>query len=389
MSAVTHTTGQQKERPVLVENGLCSRFRCSHVKCTACSVVCPVPGAVRYAEQCVEINDKCIRCGVCASACPNGAIRPNGGDSRLSARIRERTCPGRSFTFACEQAAAQADLTVGCLGRLTEALVIEPLRHGAATAELCAADCSRCELGASALQWETVLASSQSLLRAIGADPERVRLKRAAMSPRAPAQPKRSRRALLTALVTSLWVEDEPNPEPAGANSAPPLSHRDLVQRQHENPKRSHLLQILHELPPGGAKGERPVAAPAAAPFAQVSVSSSCTGCNVCEQLCPVGALRHSEKGGDYVLDFHPELCTGCRVCEASCYHKAITLAPADLALVVDPQVIRLFQAPRRQCRGCGGHFLGQPADYCPPCQLGAERRTAAARRFIIGGIAP
>ena len=85
------------EPPVQVESSLCARFRCTKSQCAACAIVCPVPGAVRFVEQGVEITEACVACGACASACPNGALRPLEGDRRLAERIRDRVRPAAAF----------------------------------------------------------------------------------------------------------------------------------------------------------------------------------------------------------------------------------------------------------------------------------------------------
>jgi len=47
-----------------------------------------------------------------------------------------------------------------------------------------------------------------------------------------------------------------------------------------------------------------------------------CTGCGVCQQVCPAGAIRVS-----YVAHVDTRRCTGCGVCVRNCPHHAIRLA--------------------------------------------------------------
>ena len=51
---------------------------------------------------------------------------------------------------------------------------------------------------------------------------------------------------------------------------------------------------------------------------------SRCTGCGLCEQLCPVRAIRVT-----YVAHVDAQRCTGCGVCVQDCPQGAIRLATA------------------------------------------------------------
>jgi heterodisulfide reductase subunit A-like polyferredoxin len=50
---------------------------------------------------------------------------------------------------------------------------------------------------------------------------------------------------------------------------------------------------------------------------------SLCTGCDVCEVVCPTGAIKKNEIG---VAQVDEDLCKGCGTCSASCPERAITM---------------------------------------------------------------
>ena len=50
---------------------------------------------------------------------------------------------------------------------------------------------------------------------------------------------------------------------------------------------------------------------------------TSCTGCNVCVEICPFGAMKKNERG---VAEVDEDLCKGCGACSASCPEQAITM---------------------------------------------------------------
>ncbi len=51
-----------------------------------------------------------------------------------------------------------------------------------------------------------------------------------------------------------------------------------------------------------------------------------CSGCRICEFLCPYGAIEMKEKDGKIVAHVIEALCKGCGVCGTACPTKAITL---------------------------------------------------------------
>jgi predicted Fe-Mo cluster-binding NifX family protein/ferredoxin len=56
-----------------------------------------------------------------------------------------------------------------------------------------------------------------------------------------------------------------------------------------------------------------------------VVVSESCTGCGICVNVCPVGAIEVKEKAA-----IHEDLCTGCAACVNLCPNMAITMAQKE-----------------------------------------------------------
>lgn len=380
--------------PVRLDSTLCSRFRSTKSECAACAAVCPAPGAVRLGDGVgnngAEINAACVACGACVSACPNGAIRLLEDDQRVAERIAQKVRAGEVFHFACSRAEGCAEMVLPCLSRLTEALVLEAIRRGAQRVELRAPDCSGCGLRKTAHQWERTLAFSQALCESAGLGMARVSSMRVKVGDaeeiRLPARTPNARRRLFGA-IAERWKTsgDAPVPEADAAEAAEPEAFREIVKRHSENSKRTDLLRVLDALP--GLKVTTKEVLTAGIPLAQLEVDQRCVGCNVCETLCPTGALTHREEGGSYALDFDAAQCTGCRVCELACYHQALHLRETvDLSQLFGRNRVTLVSAKLAKCQGCGERILGTAANFCPVCQVSGDRRDSVARRFFSGG---
>lgn len=380
--------------PVKLDSTLCSRFRSTKSECAACAAVCPAPGAVRLGDgagnNSAEINAACVGCGACVSACPNGAIRLLEDDQRVAERIAQKVQVGEVFRFACSRAQGSAEMVIPCLSRLTEALVLEPIRRGAHGVQLCAPDCSGCGLKKTAQQWERTLAFSQALCESAGLGAARISSVQVpvgnAEEIRLPSRTPNSRRRLFGA-IAERWKTSGDAP-PLGAEAveqAEPEPFREIVQRHSENSKRTALLQVLEALP--GLKVTPKEVFTVGIPLAQLEVDQRCVGCNVCETLCPTGALTHREEGGSYALEFDAAQCTGCRVCELACYHQALHIRETvDLSLLFERSRITLISARLAKCQGCGERILGAASNFCPACQVSGDRRDSVARRFFSGG---
>jgi ferredoxin len=275
---------------------------------------------------------------------------------------------------------------------LTEALVLEPIRRGAQRVELCAPDCSGCGLSKAAPQWARTMEFSRALCETAGLGAARVSnvptAKGRAEEIRLPAKASNARRGMLGSL-GERWKRSGEAPAPVEAGEmaeAAPEPFREIVQRHAENSKRTDLLRVLDALP---GLTVTPKAIPRLGlPLAQLDIDQRCVGCNVCETLCPTGALMHREEGGTYTLEFDAALCTGCRVCELACYHQALHVRETvDLSLLFERRRVTLVSARLAKCRACGERILGEASDYCPACQVSGDRRDAVARRFFSGGI--
>lgn len=87
--------------------------------------------------------------------------------------------------------------------------------------------------------------------------------------------------------------------------------------------------------------------------------TTACYGCNICERICPHGAIEVSEeKEGKRTIYITPWKCTGCGLCDTLCPHKGL----AGMAAVQVPHMNRLplVRVNSGTCQKCG---MAIPAD--------------------------
>lgn len=319
-------------------------------------------------------------------------------DLDLAAQIRSAVAPGRAFRIACGRVETAADFVLPCPARLTEALLLEALRCGAEKVEVAVPDCAprptaggACPWGKAAAQIGRTLETAGVLLEALGLDPNRfqrihvpfngTRTSTSVRSRREDPIPRRDVLRTFALQTAGLAASTLPQPEPEKTQEE---LFRDRIRRHPENSKRSHLLEVLRSLAP--AEPHWRIQGPPA-PFAVLEVGPKCIGCNVCETLCPTGALRRSEKDGVFSLEFDAGKCTACGVCAESCFPRAIRMRREfSLERILKGETELLMNSPRRICRACGAGFLGDPADFCPMCMALSKRRETAALRWFEGG---
>lgn len=376
-------------RPVAVDTPLCSRFRTPRSRCRACAEVCPT-GAIRIAERGAEIAGRCHGCGACFAACPNGAFRIAGKDDRaLLSALRERCAPPpAAFRIRCARGAASAELVVPCLGRVTEVLLLEPLRLGAPATEVLQPPCGNCPSARAVAGLPRVLGRARALAELVGRDGGAIRehsvpLRGGPEEGRRPV----TRRGFLRALRGDTGADLAPAARESGGGGNGGPSFRELLEQRRESEKRRLLVECLRGFPDGaGGSPTTPTwkATPVAmasgdAPLAELAVTSRCTGCGVCATLCPTGAITASWTEGDFVLGYRPRDCTGCRVCVIVCGPRAIR---AKERVRLDPLLVEtevpLLRAPRATCRRCRDPFPVNGSETCPLCTHLQQRQGAS-----------
>lgn len=386
--------------PVTLHVDRCLVERDLNATCSVCASVCPVDAivlepsrdaadaAASYGSVIKEglagpriDEEACVSCGRCITACPTGALlplAPYDDDALLNAVARAGAAakpvqvdegaeadPGEgervvlAAGFACERATAEmrldADRTVmlPCLGWLDETLLVHMACSGAQRIVVLAMTCSTCEyatsvdgLAAAVEHARHILATwnLEATVDLVVSDSSEIDV---AASPDASAVGEVSRRGLLSQAGSSLL---------GAATEAAAAQVRSLVgDKAHATKvtpepdrRRWQLLDDLHAagLPDGGTA----VVPRSLAPRVDIDVER-CSGCALCAQFCPTGALRKMGKagGGKTLLEFDAALCRDCGVCTETCRYGALSCEESLTATELFALEPRVLIIPKRR----------------------------------------
>jgi len=190
-----------------------------------------------------------------------------------------------------------------------------------------------------------------------------------AEAPRTKAEPEAKkaleRRHLLRGAFGALAAE--PAPEPDLEDFLPSFDdprYFDDVEAALARPVayQNLLAEVRAELPfreggPSGATGRQ--------------INADCSGCMVCSDLCPTGALEGMVARTGREVSFDPALCTNCTLCIKVCPMAAMSahaLRGVDEALAGRGA---LYTRADQVCSNCGASFAARPdgSTICQGCQ--------------------
>ncbi|MDO8725594.1 MAG: 4Fe-4S binding protein [Candidatus Methanoperedens sp.] len=94
-------------------------------------------------------------------------------------------------------------------------------------------------------------------------------------------------------------------------------------------------------------------------PFADISISSSCTVCGACTSMCTAGALGRDEGSISYMYGN----CIACGLCEQACPEKALTMKRVlDMKKLIDNSQSTIFRSEQQECASCRKPYMTRAA---------------------------
>ncbi|WP_290996361.1 4Fe-4S binding protein [Gordonibacter sp.] len=321
----------------------------------------------------------CVRCGRCVVACPTGALvaaPPCDDDTLLAEAARVGTAAvvraadgeggaasepigepaERVAGFACERAARSARIdaervaVVPCLAWIDETLIVHAACAGAERVALLPAPCASCEHAAAVAALPHSVEQAQHILDAWDVPCQAVWVEQGSAGLAAPldaeAAGELSRRGLFSqarAALADTAVEAAKTQVEAlvGQSSKHPSPNQDPDRR------RWQLLDDLHAF---GLPDAHAVVPRCVAPRVSIEVEH-CSGCALCAEFCPTGALHKAGKatGGGTLLEFDAALCRDCGVCSDTCRYGALECTETltvDELFALEPRTLAI---PKRR----------------------------------------
>ena len=304
--------------------------RCVHAlvdnaSCSRCVEACPQHAWLLDDEMLGIDTARCDGCGLCAPACPEGALVH---EHRLLIRYWNNR---RIAVGACERAGL--DDTTGvipCLHSLGLSELLELYWQGCTSLVTSAGDCNDCERK-SAVRLDTVLQQVNKML----------------MSRELPLMQ-------LQSLPPGQWMAliNKTLSEARGRG----VSRRGFLSQAVKGGAlgSARLTGITHAdstafLPPG----ERLPASTAGdlMPFVPCIDTARCNGCDACAKLCPHEAISLDIDENTACYRMAARSCTGCRICSDVCEQQAIFIAHNTPA---HQTTVNMYTG---RCTRCGATF--------------------------------
>ena len=327
---------------------ICAHGRNGKPGCTRCIEACPAEAIVSSGET-VRVNPYlCQGGGVCATACPSGAMtyafpmvrdlldalrrlladyRAAGGGAGALLFYDGASAAGLAADLAASMPEHVLPVEVEEIGSVGMDAWLACLAYGAEAVWLLASDRTPPQV-LEAVQDQ--LLTARTILAGMGFDERCVGLVNG-------DQP---------ALALQAVAARPRNPLRTPASFAAPPAD-----------KRGTLRLALQHLQAQASPGKRSVNLPAGAPFGEVRVdAAACTLCMSCVSACPTHALQDGR--GLPQLNFREWNCVQCRLCERTCPEDAVRLQPRflyDAELRERPRVLHEEQPVC--CIACGKPF--------------------------------
>lgn len=366
--------------PIGCFSGQCSKVRYKKAKCRLCFEYCPVDAIIFDGGIKIDFS-KCTGCGICANVCRNGVFEIKDiDDKKLLLNIKRILRDQNEIEFVCAKRDQPKELfpnvvSLLCLGRLSDYVLISSVLEGAETIWLDDNKCNSCSSGKTQKLIHQNINTTKRFLKIWDIKGEIILISHFPSQRNNEAMRSSytynkngdsiSRREFFTKLQEKT-LETAMNLIDDNEATANPYIKTQFYAKISE--KRELLLELVSKM--DIFLSDRIFAR--GFPFSKIEViDERCNFCRLCVLLCPTGAMEYSEEGVDVCLRFNLRKCVKCGLCQQVCANKAILflpyLNPKDILGLESCEVVRSTQI---KCKKCDKLFLplNDNSDFCQRC---------------------
>ncbi|OGL43555.1 MAG: hypothetical protein A2149_08835 [Candidatus Schekmanbacteria bacterium RBG_16_38_11] len=360
-------------KDIIILPELCPTVKSPKSKCRRCLDFCPA-NSIKI-ENNILIDEKCTECGICISACPNGVFNSGTKNDFSIISLAEdflKNNSKKAVRFACEKSTkGDSDLiALKCLGRLTENILIALMLKEGSKVEIKFPDCKGCESEKGKSLFDEVRQLAIFILNSLGLKEERIQVldefsEFKKTKGKAKTGENLSRRKFFEKIKSRALFETTEvlnNLYKAENQENLPFT----PSKKFHNHKRLHLVSLLKNF----NHKEGIFSSDTFIPFATASIKETCIGCNVCDILCPTGAIKRVSDEGFIKIYFNEQMCTNCDLCKYVCLVKAIKIEKRlSLENLTEDKMVLLIKLKKKICERCKSEFVGNQETICPLCE--------------------
>jgi len=351
--------------------GFCKRVRFRKSNCQRCVEICPEN--VISLNPGPTINNGCSNCDLCLNVCPTEVFQNNiytdqylinQGKSFLGKGQRQGG--KKRLSIHCHQAENQNEhsLSIPCLGRITENIILGVVLSGFDEVELRQGLCSQCRFRQGEKLLKNSIVASRILLESmmgLGCFTMGIKekeKKNEAMLSRREIFSKISSKVkdqaesfVYQKVIREKLTGDPENKKTKWLSPKRELLKKLLRQKGWEN---STITKYNPELPWGKIKMDE----------------KNCSACGICLALCPTGAISKKLEDGCHFLYFNSSLCTNCSLCKEACPENSIDLVENFfLSDIFEDRAKIVARIKLTSCMICGEILAAGKGEFCPTCQ--------------------
>ena len=368
---------QLESNKIAVDQNRCVLVRNRNADCLRCAEAC-ASGCISFdAEEArvVISPEKCIGCGTCATVCPTCALEAQDPtDSEFLRALAAVTEANEGeAVVACEQMLARAEglfdpqrvVSVPCLGRVEESVVLALAAMGVHRVTLVSGPCAECTYKNGHNTANLVRETANELLETWGSD-TRVRV-----SAKLPSCIRKSDDAGFDASRRAFFAEAKDEAKRAAATTVN-FAISDALDEQQPEPPRYVKVQadgtLPHHLPNRRRRtlaalrklGEPEDVMIGTRLWGHVIIDTEkCSSCQMCATFCPTGALeKFEDENGTFGVGHAPSACVKCRCCENICPEHAISISEEVFAVDLLEDIVERYEMKPRVAKPGNPHQM-------------------------------